>query len=163
MIVWPVENQGTDPAPLRYPLNKPSPVSANDTYFDFELWLGRDHVYKTAEVIDPFEDERCACGAELVYDPESGNESLFYAPRMRTRCQNCGKPFEPSERVAIVRDPWTNAESKVRGGATFRFAVVVDCGKCWPEDEAGFGVNEDLRKLCESHFHQSFYEIVEVY
>jgi hypothetical protein len=90
-------------------------------------------------------------------------QCLFYAPRMRTRCQACGRAFDPSERAATVRDPWTNEESKVRGGATFRFAVVVDCGKCWPAGESGFGANDELRKLCESHFNRSFYEVLDVY
>ena len=44
----------------------------------------------------------------------------------------CGAAFDPRTRKASVRDPWTNETSRVPGGATFRFALAIDCGKCWP-------------------------------
>ena len=102
------------------------------------------------------------CGAELRHEAESGSESLFYAPRLLATCKQCGKPFDPSTRVAKVRDPWTNTESDMPGGATFRFALVVDCGKCWPDDGA-FHVHPELRRLCEAHFGRPFDEIPSVY
>jgi len=35
-----------------------------------------------------------------------------------------------------LRDGWTGVESRSFGGATYRFALVIDCGKYWPEREA---------------------------
>jgi hypothetical protein len=160
-IVWPVENLGDR---LRYPLDKDPPnADPEETYYDLEMWLSRDYVYKMSEQIDPFDDTTCACGAELGYDPESGNECLFFTSRILATCKECGQPFDASTRTAAVRDPWTNDTSDVPGGATFRFALVVDCGKCWPEDQDGFHAHADLHRLCETHFDRPFYEIVNVY
>jgi hypothetical protein len=162
ILVWPVENLGER---LRYPLDQDSPAADPDeTYFDFEMWLARDYVHVTSEQVQPFDDDdtRCSCGAALAYDPEGVDENLFFASRLMAACKQCGKAFDVSTRIATVRDAWTNAESKVAGGATFRFAVVVDCGKCWPEG-GEFHVHPDLRRLTEAHFGRPFYEIVQVY
>jgi hypothetical protein len=158
-VVWPVLGDR-----LRYPLDEDSPADDPDeTYYDIELWLSRDYVYKMSEQIQPFDDDRCGCGAELVYEPEIDGKSLFYTSRMHARCNQCQKPFDASTRIATVKNAWTNAPSEVAGGATFRFALVVDCGKCWPEAEGGFHIHPDLRALCETHFGQPFYEIANVY
>jgi hypothetical protein len=157
-IIWPVER--LEAVPLRYPVNAPSPVSREDTYYNFEIWLGRDFVYPTSELIEPFDDEACSCGESLVYHPETESH-LFYEARIRVRCKNCGTEFDPSQRSARVRDPWSDEESEVPGGATFRFAVVVDCGKCFSEGLSG--ADEALRKLCEAHFGRPFQSIVDLY
>jgi hypothetical protein len=162
-IVWPVENYEAVSSSLRYPLDWSNPLSPDAIYYDLELWVSHDYVYKTAEAIDPFDDEHCHCGAPLTYDAEEEGGALFYALRMRARCPECGRPFDPSERSALVRDPWTGLESEVRGGATFRFALVVDCGKCIPRDPISVRLKKELRQLCEYHWQQRFYEIVELY
>jgi hypothetical protein len=35
-----------------------------------------------------------------------------------------------------IRDGFTGVESKATGGVVYRFAVVVDCGKYWPDAPA---------------------------
>jgi hypothetical protein len=149
---------------LRYPLDTDSPADdPEETYYDLQLWLPRDYVYKTSEQIAPFADTRCACGAELQYDPEVEGRVLFHTSRMHAVCTQCGKPFDAATRATTVRNAWTNEPSSVPGGATFRFALVVDCGKCWPDDAGGFHVHPELRRLCEAHFRRPFYEIVNVH
>jgi hypothetical protein len=150
-IVWPVEHARS----LRYPLNKHSPAKADDTSYEIEIRLSREYSYVTSKSIDPFDDVRCACGENLVFEEE---EDM----RIWRRCRKCGAPFVPSSLGAVVRDPWTQEPTEVRGGATFRFAFVIDCGKCWP-DEPGLGIEPELRRLCEAHFAQPFYEVIEVY
>ena len=35
-----------------------------------------------------------------------------------------------------IRDGWTGEECEAIGGTAYRFAIVVDCGKYWPGQEA---------------------------
>ena len=42
---------------------------------------------------------------------------------------SCKAVFDPRRLAAVVIDGWTGEKRLVYGGATSRFAVVVDCGK----------------------------------
>ena len=138
-VRWPVERMGT--TPLRYPLNREAPVGREEAYYDLELWLSDDYVPITSEVIEPLESEECSCGAALSHELEGNPGSLFYASRLRRVCARCGEPFVPSTRSVLIRDPETGAGHH-EPAVAFRFALVVDCGKCWP-DPPQFDVHED--------------------
>jgi hypothetical protein len=157
-VRWPVEAHGC--TSLRYPLSVPPPSALEEAYYDVELWLADEYVYVTSEAIEPFDDTECACGASL--DADGPSDTLFYAERLRVRCSACGAPHDVSKRVAVWRHPDTRESRSIDGGATFRFALVVDCGKCWPRP-ADFGVHPDLKALCEASFGQPFYDVLDVY
>jgi hypothetical protein len=157
-VRWPVSPQGGRTG-LHYPLNAPPPISLDEAHYNVELWLANEHVYVTSETIEPFPNTACRCGASLEQNDE---DPLFYATRLRTRCDACGALTDVSERLATWHDPGTNAMRRIPGGATFRFALVIDCSKCWPNPPA-FGVNAELKALCEACFEQPFYDVLDVY
>ena len=51
-------------------------------------------------------------------------------------CTRCHKPNEFENLSMTYRDPWTGVEKEDFGGVTYRFAVVVDCGKNGPDRTA---------------------------
>lgn len=54
-------------------------------------------------------------------------------------------------------------ERDITGGATFRFAIEVRLGKCWPEEcfesESDVSVAPQFKRLIESLLNQEFYEV----
>jgi hypothetical protein len=154
-VRWPVEHLRA--TPLRYPLSVASPMSAEDTYYDVELWLGREYIY-VSNAAD-FGETLCICGAPLEREVD---DTLFYAQRLRLACDTCGALHDVSKRTASWRHPETNSPRLVPGGAAFRFALVIDCGKCWPQS-SDFAVHPELKTLCETCFAAPFYELLEVY
>jgi len=50
----------------------------------------------------------------------------------------------------------------IRGGAAYRFALKVDCGKCFVED-AGLAFDPELVALLEEEFGREFLQIGAVY
>jgi hypothetical protein len=147
LFVWPVES--LEASGLRYPLTlMPESVEPEYVYYDLELYLGREYVYRTSELIEPFASETCAaCGVSLdVPSALIGENSLFYYQLYR-HCPACGAEFRPEDRAAIVNDPRDrDAGRLVPGGATSRFALAVECGKCW---EYGAVPTEEFLTTCE--------------
>lgn len=127
ILQWPVTN--TLDTGLRHPLGLSDEVEG--TYFDLELHLSDDFVDYGDAGIDPI-DTKCACGEELAYSLWPDHEAdIFYSGRVRRVCQSCGAAFRPQDRPVVCRDGLTGVESELMGGAVYRFAIVVDCGKCW--------------------------------
>lgn len=156
MIVWPVESLGA--SGLRHPLDGDFPP---DAYYELQLHFARDFIYHTSELIDPFEPApTCVRGHPLEIDPES-DEDPFYASRLAARCPACGAAFDPSRLVATGRNGWTHAAVKLQGGAAYRFALVVDCGKSFDEGRLHF--HADLKSLVEKTLGQSTYEVEDFY
>jgi hypothetical protein len=140
MICWPVFDHRVAP-PLRYPLEVAPP--SDGAYYDLQLWLSDDYIYVASECVDPFDDAACACGESLERDPEAHGRSLFDQSRLARVCSKCGAEHDVRRRSAIVRDGWTGDERPVKGGAAFTCALVIDVGKCIPQD-AGFGAHPEL-------------------
>jgi hypothetical protein len=112
---------------LRYPLTeKPSEMSDEEIYFSLLIELSGDYVYRVYESIEPFHSTQCECGRELEYEPSA---KLYFMSRLPVRCPECKAAFDPGRLAAVVIDGWTGQKRLVSGGATSRFAVVVDCGK----------------------------------
>jgi hypothetical protein len=158
ILAWPVNHmEGTR---LRYPL-RPRP---EEPYYEFEIHLGIDYVYRMSELIDPFPGKvRCTC--EQVLEYWTDDNDIFYSGRIRLVCTKCGKEFDPDGLKARVRNGWTGeVVGVISGGAASRFAIVVDCGKCIPPADGGrIDFEPDLVALCQSHLGCRFYQINDLY
>jgi hypothetical protein len=141
---------------LRYPLSA-APQGVDIAEWELSLWLADDFIYQGSDEVAPFADETCAaCGASLVTDPES-ERLLFHARRLRARCGACGAPFDPSTRSAALLDGRGRTIGELRGGMAFRFALVIECGECFPDGK--LRLHDRLRSLLEATLGQSFYEV----
>jgi len=131
LVQWP--NSDLNLSGLKYPLSMvPGPEGV---YYDIEIHLAAQTVYHTSEIIDPFDEIRCSCGADVQQFDPSGR-CHFYDSRLPNRCPACQMVMNYATLPLTIRDGWTGVESGAVGGVTYRFALVVDCGKYWPESEA---------------------------
>jgi hypothetical protein len=144
---------------LHYPLiNDSGPP--DDPYYEIELHLSRDYVHHVSELIEPAPTV-CACGEPLEY---RAAHDVFYASRIRMQCTRCSTRFDPSSIQVVVRDGWTGDKSLVNGGTIYRFAVVIDCGKCIPQRRhAPISANPSLVDLCQRVLSHEFYEVGDIY
>lgn len=142
VLRWPNSDLGR--SYLKYPLTIiPGP---DGVYYDIEIHLATDTVYHTSEIFDPFNEVRCRCGAVLKASEPLGYD-LFYSSRLPNQCSVCRTPINYALLPLTIRDFWTGKESEVVGGITYRFALVVDCGKYWPEQQAA--VSPDFLAVVE--------------
>jgi hypothetical protein len=82
--------------------------------------------------------------------------------RLQDHCPACGRPFDPSTRIARAKDPMTAAPYTIPGGITYHFALMIDCGKSLPITLTPGRLNPikpELRELCQRHFGTDFYEV----
>ena len=157
-LTFPVEHG--DQVGLHFPLIADGGIPA-DPYYGIQLHLSSsDFIHHSSEVIEPI-DATCNCGEKLEYDLE---DEVFYSARIRERCYRCGQIFDPATMDVTVRDGWNGSKSIVRGGAIYRFAVVIDCGKCIPPRKSRLiRANPNLLSLCEHQLGTAFYEVGDVY
>lgn len=185
VLVWPVE---TFPdSGVRYPL-RPCELKADLIYYELQIHLCPDFVYHLSELIQPFraasgasqghgnkasvaggsygesgQEVRCNCGQVLEYAPEPDHD-VFYAFRIHSTCPRCGRPFDPGDLSAAVRDGWTGEViGEVPGGATYRFAIVVDCGKCLPAWNKRIEVEPDFLAVCRNRLGCDLYQLTDLY
>jgi hypothetical protein len=154
---WPVETLAA--GSLRYPLI-PMPYTGGDAehcYYRIELHLCLDYLYHLSEAIEPFEPSpTCRCGAELTYEVDA---EPFFDMRIAHTCPACGTVFDPTSLACVGRDGWTGEAFPLAGGATYRFALVVDCGKSFGNVAMSF--HPDLKGLVESVLQRSMYEVAD--
>jgi hypothetical protein len=151
-----------DDTDLRYPL-RPRPA---EPYYTLELHLCSDYVYHMSELIDPFPNKVwCACGQLLEYYAEGERSNIFSSSRIHCVCPNCRSDFDPARQCARVRHGWTGETiGFIPGGAAYRFAVVVDCGKCIPDREMGrIDFEPDLVSVCKKRLGCDFYQLTDLY
>jgi hypothetical protein len=157
---WPVDS--VDRSQLRYPLT-PRPFTEfpeAHCYYEFELHLAKDLIYHTSEVIEPFAKEpTCACGTSLVYS--NLDDEVFFDDRIACHCPRCGAPFDTTGRPTDGLDGWTAQRFVLPGGATYRFAIVVDCGKCFADVAPAF--DPALKSLIETVIGAPTYEVPDIY
>jgi hypothetical protein len=162
ILCWPVQNLAK--SALHYPLSE-NPWDPCETYYDIELHFSPDYVYHVSENIDPFAKSPVCeqCGQELEYWPQDGIGAggIFYSSRLHVRCPRCAAPFDVAKLPAVVRDGRTGHEDIVKGGACYRFAIVVDFGKCIPADKVK--IAPALKRLCETTLDCGFNEIGDYY
>jgi hypothetical protein len=147
-----------DPADLRFPFVPNSPYDY--TYFTIEIHLADKIVRHISECVDvDCKPITCPCGEDLAYSPNIDNINLdiFYSERIRNPCPECGRTFDPAKLAIIVRNGRTGKLSIVPGGAMYRFAVVINCGKSIPV--ALSHVAPGLAKLYKAAFKMDFKEV----
>ena len=134
VLVWDVQNQKI--ADVHYPFVFDPYPDSGPPYFYVRLILGSEYFYWTGENVMPFDDAdtKCVCSEQLAY--WTGFASGVPSQRIHYTCPNCGRNFNPSEKTCQVLDGWTGEPSPLLGGLTYRFALVVDCHKYWPREEA---------------------------
>jgi hypothetical protein len=152
---------------LEYPL-APTPES-RDAYYEVEIHMGRDYIYHVSEIIAPFDSVACRCGQGLQYlQYDEDDESIEAAPafrdfRIQRTCPSCGTPFRPQDKVARMKDGWTGETTERPGGATYLFAVVVDCGKGFARDGGPIRATDEFHKTVARALGQELYEVAEIY
>lgn len=114
---------------IRYPLVCDTGIP-EDAYHTIEIHSSNVYVHHCSECIDPVET-KCGCGTDLEYSLDF-DDDVFYDARIRTQCPTCKKPFDPSSRTVECRDGFTEQSPNLVGGAAYRFAIVIECGKCIP-------------------------------
>ena len=129
---------------LCYPLSDLPEL--DDVYYDIEIHRSALTLYHTSEIIEPFDGLYCSCGAELS-EIDAPSNDLYYCSRLPLSCSACNSPVDFAKFPMCLRDGWTGAESQAYGGVTYRFAIVVDCGKCWPDK--GAQVNPKLINIIQ--------------
>jgi hypothetical protein len=161
-----VDGFGFDDQPARYPFVNKSPLSREETYYAIKIHSSLAYLYHMSEIIDPFETTACQCGVELEYHLVDG-EDIFYTTRLRTVCPGCQRLFDPSNLEAPYRSGFTGKyDAPIKGGVTYLFAVIVDCGKCIPADwdrDQEISIRPELKELCERHFSTPFYDVGDFY
>jgi hypothetical protein len=164
-LVWPVES--SNQSGLKYPLT-PFP-EWGDAYYDLELHMGKDYVYHLSELIDPFDHETCPCGQALDYyqnddkDDDLWRTPVFYDSRIRRICPACNRTFRPQELVARVRDGYTGEAIDRAGGATYLFAVVIDCGKGFAREGWPMRASDEFLDKVTKTLGQKFYQLGDIY
>ena len=133
------------------------------TYFCIRLILGKDYFCWTGENVMPFDKDqtRCTCTQQLGYDTGWSRGAPF--GRIHHICPACGQFFDPSAISCDLLDGWTGASASLQGGLVFRFALVVDCHKNWPREEAEgrrFHLRSEFLNLWRTHIGVSFDTVV---
>ena len=131
LVQWP--NSDLNLSGLKYPLS--IVPGSEGVYYNIEIHLAAQTVYHTSEIIEPFDEIRCSCGAGIQQVHSSGRSPL-YDSRLPNHCPSCHRALNYAMLPMTIRDGWTGVDSKAVGGVTYQFALVVDCGKYWPESEA---------------------------
>lgn len=183
ILAWSVDS--SDESGLTYPLC-PYP-EFGDASYEIEVHVATDFVYHLSELIHPFDEVACPCGRDLRYseweessepqliesDPTRGSYiytlddeprtlPLYADSRIFRLCPTCGRPFRPQDLVARVKDARTGVVRERAGGATYRFAVVVDCGKCFSRAAWPIRASAEFMDMVSKAFGQKFYEIGDI-
>jgi hypothetical protein len=162
-IVWTVDS--SNESGLRYPLS-PFP-DWGDAYYELQLHLSRDFVYHTSELIEPFNRVTCECGQSLKPDDKfdlwPDGPPPFWDSRIPRSCPSCGSPFRPQKLVAHVRDGHTGKAVDRPGGATYLFAVVIDCGKGFARQSWPIRASDEFLELVTTALRQPFYQLGDIY
>jgi hypothetical protein len=163
-LIWPVES--LEGSGLKYPLSLVPELF--DAYYDLELHLAGDFVCHTSGLVDLFHEVECGCGQPLEYSETNKDDDLdrrlvYHDDRIYRHCPSCGKPFRPQALTARVRDGWTGESVHRPGGATYLFAVVIDCGKGYARDGWPIRASEEFIEAVTRALGQDFYEVGDIY
>ena len=153
-LIWPVGS--LERAGLRYPLSTVPDMPREELYYDVRLDVSTDYVYRISENINPFDSTVCSCGEDLSFSPK--NEDIFFSSRIHVACPRCRREIDISRMSAVILDGWTGEERRVHGGATSRFAMVVDCGKAFPR-VSDIEAEPELLRLLNDVFGCQFYQV----
>ncbi len=145
VLRWDVRSCGE--RKVRFPLMS-APVDEAKAYYGIRVCRTTDYVYRISETIQPFPGHllTCACGERLEYWGKFPNP--IGAGRIRACCPRCGRAVDVSQWPAQVIDGWSGQGRIIPGGATSRFAVVADVGKCWSRSAEQRLVHPELIACC---------------
>jgi len=141
--------------PVRHPVEL-FDIEPAQTWYNIQLELSHDYIYRTGDGIESFPSTRCGCGAELEFYERN---TPFYTSKIRSVCPECGLQFDPSTITVELCNGFTGNCSRVPGGATSKFALVVDCDKCVPLCEVS-RLHPDLAELCVNTFGCKFRDVI---
>jgi len=152
-LVWPMKPRGA--VSLEYPMSR---RPDGDVAWSLEVHRAPDYVYPIAETIDALDTE-CACGEDLAFEWDDAMIPAFGAATgIYTECEECSRTFDPSKRTATIANPFDRSEREIAGGAAYRFALKIDCGKCFVADPK-LALAPELVALVEDEFGRAFIEI----
>jgi hypothetical protein len=156
-LVWLVSAEATS---LKYPLTR---RPDGPTHYRFELHLAADFVYPISETIDALATD-CRCGNDLSFewDPEEYENPFGATSGITTACTDCSRTFDPAAVSATVKNPFDESEEDLPGGAAYRFALKIDCGKSFVR-APDLAFSPELVELVGQEFGRSFYEVGSVY
>lgn len=157
-LVWPFE--GDDSSPVKYPLSRRPEGRVS---YSLEVHRADEYVYPSAPTIARV-PTTCNCKEDLSFewDEEELVPAFGTATGIFAECEECSRTFDPSKGSAIITNPFDKSTEEVRGGAAYRFALVVDCGECFVGDPK-LAFAPDLVALVESEFGRTFYEFGALY
>lgn len=169
-LIWPIQTAWT--AGLKYALDQ-MPTARRGTDgpgYNLEIHSLNDYVYVSSELIASFPNVDPAArpvpckvsGTDIHYVSEPIDRMFDQlGSRIRHTCPTCSTIFKPQERRVSVRDGWTGERRDVAGGATYRFAIVIDCGTDIPEQRPN--AVAEFKAICEAAIGQPLYEIGNAY
>lgn len=162
-IVWTIDSSNA--SGLKCPL---SPFTEwGDACYELQLHVANDFVYRTSEFIKPFNRVTCECGLSLKpvdeLDLWPDGPPPFLDSRIPRSCPSCGSPFRPQILVAQVRDGRTGKAVDRPGGATYLFAVVIDCRKGFARQSWPIRASEEFFEILTTTLGQPFYQIGDFY
>ncbi len=153
-LVWPAGEPGSI---VRYPLSQKPEGRATYT---LEVHRSAEYVYPTARNIGMV-PTICNCKEDLSFewDEEELVPAFGTATGIFAECEACSRTFEPSKGSAVIANPFDKTlTEEVRGGAAYRFALVVDCGESFVED-AKLVFAPDLVALVTAEFGRELFEV----
>lgn len=156
-LVWPID---AEPSVVKYPLTRRPEGKAP---YRFELHRAHDYVYPSCEAIDPIPTV-CVCGDDLGFhwDADDVVPAFGAASGIFAECEACSRTFDPTKGSAVLTNPFDGAKTEARGGAAYRFALKIDCGKCFVADR-GLAFVPELVALVEDEFGREFWEVGALY
>jgi hypothetical protein len=127
--------------------------------YDLEIHISsQDYIYHTSESIASFgKSVDCRqCSTRLDHGPLT---DIFMEARIHAICPKCGTFFDPSEWPATYTDGWTGAKQMLLGGATYRFALMIN--NMPEEEQENFKVDSQFRDLSKRVFGCNFYDFAD--
>ena len=96
------------------------------------------------------------------WDPDEVVPAFESSAGIFHECEACSRTFDPSKAPAVITNPFDGVELEVRGGAAYRFALKVDCGKCFTSAPS-LAFAPELVALVEDEFGREMHEIGALY
>jgi hypothetical protein len=142
---------------LEYPLSmKPEGKVA----WSIEIHRAPEFVYPVADNIEMI-DTICNCDEDLAFDWDEDEvvPAFKRSVGIFAECEECSRTFDPAKEMATITNAFDEDDDEdMQGGAAYRFALKVDCGKSFVED-AKLTFAKSLVTLFEEEFGRSTYEV----
>jgi len=156
-LVWRVGPSSSD---TKYPLTHRPEGAAPYT---LELHRCPEFVYPVAKTIGALPSV-CRCGEDLSFswDEDEIVPAFVSSTGIFTECEECSRTFDPAKATAVIESPFGGPSQELRGGAAYRFALVVDCGGAFVKDPS-IGFVPELTALMGEIFGRTFNEVGAVF